>query len=458
VSDETYKVVEVGDVIEYTIKVTNPNAFKVTGVIVTDSLDASFEKTIDIEADETVSVTFTYTVKAEDITQDKSGENIVLNTAFAARPDETDPPSDSETVYVKDEGPSIMVEKKLAAGQAAVVVVGESIEYVIKVVNTGSVELKDIKLTDIVSSVGLDNRPVSDNLNGQWTQTIESLVPGASQEFTYRYTATEEDSGTIIYNTAVAEAVYEDETVKGEDTSEGVTVTDTAKGSLEITKIRRGTSGSSTVYLAGAHFTILDSNDGEAVYDIVTDSNGKAIVKELEPGEYTLVETRAPSGYEIIGIGRTSFIIVADETAQLTIENRAASIIGGDDDSDSDSDSDSDTDTDTDTDTDPVIPPGVPDGMTAVPTNIPDVYTLLDESGTPLGNFMPVTNDDGETEWIEVDESGLPLGSLVLNDLQKQNPKTHDIIDEMIYYTASALVLILALALHIFNKKRGIKI
>ena len=98
----------------------------------------------------------------------------------------------------------------------------------------------------------------------------------------------------------------------------------------------------------------------------------------------------------------------------------------------------------------------VPEGITAVATGVPDVFIMLDEEGVPLGYFKPVINGSGEVEWIEVNADGTPLGSLMLNDLLKQNPKTKDTIGmSMPLAMVVTLYLSWAFVLIAGRKKRG---
>ena len=66
-------------------------------------------------------------------------------------------------------------------------------------------------------------------------------------------------------------------------------------GNLELIKVD---SKDKEKRLSGAEFDVLDSNK-EVVAHVVTDKNGKAIVKELKYGNYQLIETKAPDGYEL---------------------------------------------------------------------------------------------------------------------------------------------------------------
>ncbi|MFD6506157.1 SpaA isopeptide-forming pilin-related protein [Bacillus sp. NPDC060175] len=101
------------------------------------------------------------------------------------------------------------------------------------------------------------------------------------------------------------------------------------KGSIELTKVdidHRGT-------LEGAIFNILD-RDGKIIREgLKTDQHGKLIVNDLKPGNYQLVETKAPEGYQL-DASPINFTIEKAQAAplQITVSNKKIeSSPGGDD-------------------------------------------------------------------------------------------------------------------------------
>ncbi|MGW6045740.1 SpaA isopeptide-forming pilin-related protein [Bacillus mycoides] len=100
-------------------------------------------------------------------------------------------------------------------------------------------------------------------------------------------------------------------------------------GSIELTKIdidHRGT-------LEGAIFNILD-HDGKIIREgLKTDQHGKLIVNDLKPGNYQLVETKAPEGYQLDASPISFTIEKAQATPlQITVSNKKIeSSPGGDD-------------------------------------------------------------------------------------------------------------------------------
>lgn len=65
-------------------------------------------------------------------------------------------------------------------------------------------------------------------------------------------------------------------------------------GSVELTKTDEKDEA---ILLAGAEFKLLDSDGNVIQENIVTDANGKILINNLKPGEYSFVETKAPAGY-----------------------------------------------------------------------------------------------------------------------------------------------------------------
>ncbi len=72
--------------------------------------------------------------------------------------------------------------------------------------------------------------------------------------------------------------------------------------------------------LAGAKFHIEDANK-KVVGELVTDEKGEAISKELPIGNYTLVETEAPKGYELLK-DKIAVKIEKDTVVEIKIGNK----------------------------------------------------------------------------------------------------------------------------------------
>ncbi|MBP3040219.1 LPXTG cell wall anchor domain-containing protein, partial [Bacillaceae bacterium Marseille-Q3522] len=66
--------------------------------------------------------------------------------------------------------------------------------------------------------------------------------------------------------------------------------------SVEITKVDKNNPEAK---LTGAEFTLKDVTGKVLQEGLITDENGKLVISGLKPGEYQLVETKAPTGYEV---------------------------------------------------------------------------------------------------------------------------------------------------------------
>ncbi|WP_259416567.1 SpaA isopeptide-forming pilin-related protein [Bacillus toyonensis] len=100
-------------------------------------------------------------------------------------------------------------------------------------------------------------------------------------------------------------------------------------GSIELTKVDIDHHGT----LEGAIFNILDQ-DGKVIREgLKTDQHGKVIVNDLKPGNYQLVETKAPKGYQLDASPINFTIDKAQATPlQITVSNKKIeSSSGGDD-------------------------------------------------------------------------------------------------------------------------------
>ena len=174
-----------GDTVEFTITATNiydeAKTMTITekeGVTITG--ESVFEN---VEPGATVTTTATYTITEADILAGKFTNEVTVS--FDGGKDFTN----EDEVDVEDKNPHLTVTKTVTS-TATTYSVGDTIEYKIVVENDGNLTITDVK--------------VSDALTGdEWT--IESLEPGAKQEFTATYTVTEADANAgKVVNTATA--------------------------------------------------------------------------------------------------------------------------------------------------------------------------------------------------------------------------------------------------------------
>ncbi|HFK1747669.1 TPA: collagen binding domain-containing protein, partial [Bacillus cereus] len=133
---------------------------------------------------------------------------------------------------------------------------------------------------------------------------FESLVPGK-----YTLEETKAPEGYKALEVTVEVNVVANEVVKQEVMNEKVK--EEITGQLEITKVD---ANNTNKILAGAVFEIW--KDGTKIDTLTTNKSGKATSKELEPGDYTLKEIKAPEGYTL-----------SDKEMKFTISNEKIEVV-----------------------------------------------------------------------------------------------------------------------------------
>ncbi|MED2802358.1 SpaA isopeptide-forming pilin-related protein, partial [Bacillus thuringiensis] len=133
---------------------------------------------------------------------------------------------------------------------------------------------------------------------------FESLVPGK-----YTLEETKAPEGYKALEVTVEVNVVANEVVKQEVTNEKVT------GQFEIVKVD---AEDKTKVLSDAEFEVY--KDGKKVDTLRTDKTGKVISQKLEPGTYTLKETKAPQGYKLLK-EEIEVVVEADKVVEVQIEN-----------------------------------------------------------------------------------------------------------------------------------------
>lgn len=193
------------------------------------------------------------------------------------------------------------------------------------VVNPSGDSLKDVKVTDTIgsgqsyidgsatfhtvsySSTGESQRTgdfsgATANASGNSvTFDLGDIDQPVEIEYETQITSINKDAGNIWDNKAAVTV----NTSFGPNTK----TTDTAtvnwgtggtatgyKGKIFVTKVD---SADQTKVLPGATFELKDSNDKVVQSNIVTDSQGKATIQDLPDGQYQLIETKAPKGYQL---------------------------------------------------------------------------------------------------------------------------------------------------------------
>ncbi|MGZ7147385.1 SpaA isopeptide-forming pilin-related protein [Bacillus sp. BC08] len=140
------------------------------------------------------------------------------------------------------------------------------------------------------------------NKNG--VVTFENLLPGK-----YTLEETKAPEGYKALEVTVEVNVVANTVVKQEILNEKVK--EKITGQIEIIKVDANDKDKK---LAGAVFEIL--KDGAKIDTLRSDGNGKAISKELDPGDYILKEVQAPEGYEL-----------SDKEIEFTISNQKIEVV-----------------------------------------------------------------------------------------------------------------------------------
>ena len=197
---------------------------------------------------------------------------------------------DAADVYVQDkedENPDAKLTKTLdkverdgaeiSFAQGDMLKVGDALTYTITVENTGNTELTGLIVTDTFGGAGdpvfpTDKTP-TENPDGTYTWTIQSLAAGDTWTVTYTYTVVDED--------ADAESLVNDASVTGGDLDDDEDGTETdvenpdAKLTKELTAINRN----------GEDVTVDDATalkvGDEITYEITVENTGNVALEDL---------------------------------------------------------------------------------------------------------------------------------------------------------------------------------
>ncbi|OOG68709.1 hypothetical protein B0E43_22090, partial [Algoriphagus sp. A40] len=190
-----------GDVITYTLTVTNTGNVTLTNVMVKDPLTGLDQNVGTLNPGASTAVNTDYVVTQADV-----DKGFVLNTALVEgdSPDEEDPTDETEEETPIERNPSIQIVK--TDNGALVDGAGDVITYTLTVTNTGNVALTNVTVKDPLT--GLD-------------QNVGTLNPGASTAVNTDYVVTQEDVDKgFVLNTALAEGDSPDEEDPTDETEE----------------------------------------------------------------------------------------------------------------------------------------------------------------------------------------------------------------------------------------------
>ncbi len=104
-------------------------------------------------------------------------------------------------------------------------------------------------------------------------------------------------------------------TVDGEKVIDVKVTNGKSLGQFEIVKVD---AQDKTKVLSDAEFEVY--KDGKKVDTLRTDKTGKVVSQKLEPGKYTLKETKAPQGYKLLK-EEIEVVVEADKVVEVQIEN-----------------------------------------------------------------------------------------------------------------------------------------
>jgi gliding motility-associated-like protein/uncharacterized repeat protein (TIGR01451 family) len=427
-SPETYD--EVGDVIDYTIFVSNTGNVTLTNITVDDPLTGLNVTIPSLSPDVTEEIPTTYTIEQDDI-----NAGSFTNTVTAFDGNEINVSADAEVTASLN--PMLSVTK--IASPQTYDEVGDDITYTIVVENTGNVTLNNID--------------VEDPLTGLST-TIPSLAPGDTQDFIEVYTIEQSDinAGSITNTTTASDGgaltVSADAEVTAE-VSQDLSITKTASPETydevgdEITyTIVVENTGNVTLSnidvedpLTGLLTTIPslapgDTQDFIEVYTIeqsdintgslintATASDGGTLTVSADAEvtaevsqDLSITKTASPETYDEVG-DEITYIIVVENTGNVTLSNI-----------------------------------DVEDPLTGLSTTIPslapgdtqdfiEVYTI-EQSDINAGSLTNIaTASDGGTLTVSADAEVTAEVSQDLSITKTASPETYDEVGDEITYT-----------------------
>ena len=314
---------EKGDIIHYTIKITNKGSKKIENLIVEDELlgwigDTAKKVTIEYNGIETIEGS--YEVKQEDIDAQKPVKNMVVGIY------------DNEEKTSETENPVIEATQNMSVVKEAdktTVKAGDTVNYTITVTNTGNVTLTKIPVTDVLTtSKGTQNLTLY--LDKEYTtpvteiEKLEVTGEGSTIKLYAKYDVTQADidAQQTIINVATA---------KDTDSKEVPVTPENSNPSMSVVK-----EADKTTVKAGdtVNYTITVTNTGNVtltkipVTDVLTTSKGTQNLTLYLDKEYTTPVTEIEK-LEVTGEGSTIKLYAkydvtqADIDAQQTIINVA---------------------------------------------------------------------------------------------------------------------------------------
>ena len=275
---------------------TNAHAQAAYGVLGTENTDWTLSWT---EGAETATITVEYTPYVTKYNQDNPSVEHIYDSSNAGNDltvelkyeNDAWTVDDAADVYVKeDENPDAkltkMLDKVERDGAEITLAPGEMLKvddvltYTITVTNTGNTELTGLIVTDTFGGAGEPEFPAdktpTENPDGTYTWTIQSLAAGGTWTVTYTYTVVDEDADA---ESLVNDASVTGDDLDGDDDDEGGTETDVENPDAQLTKELTEISRN------GEAVTVEDDTalkvGDEITYEITVENTGNVALENL---------------------------------------------------------------------------------------------------------------------------------------------------------------------------------
>ncbi len=281
----------IGDIIHYTIVVTNSGSIALSNIIVTDPLTGLNQTIATLASGANRTINTTHTIVQNDLNAGRVDNTATASYIYGGTPYSI---SANETVNI-NQLPSLSITKN--ATESSYTAVGNVLHYTITIRNTGTVTLTSIAVTDPLTGLN---------------QTIATLAPAASSTISTTYSIVQNDINTGAVNNT-ARAVY---TYGG--TSHTVTASESVSSNqnpaLTITKTATEASYASVGTVL--HYTIVVRNTGNVTLTNIA-------VTDPLTGLNQTIATLAPAASSTIS---TTYSIVQNDINTGAVNNTARAV------------------------------------------------------------------------------------------------------------------------------------
>jgi uncharacterized repeat protein (TIGR01451 family)/gliding motility-associated-like protein len=314
----------IGDIVQYTITVTNNGNVNLTGITVTDTLKDKKDNLLELSSGQDLNygganmgslegtlkpneiATYTaYHIIDQDIVDAGGIYNVATVNAngpgsIPLTPVDSDA---TETLIVANPEMEVVKTAKLFGNTDEIIETGDLISYTIVVTNTGNVTLVDVAVTDVLSDGEGD--PIELTTKASIDGVKRDIPPGESvtYEVTYLIEQDAADTGSVS-NVATASATLPDGTSFGPIDSDPAVVIMTENPSITINKTAVENDGINGQMDLGEtiDYTITVTNNGNVtleqinIIDTLTDGKGIEIdlTSQLAPASLNSVSQTTP--------------------------------------------------------------------------------------------------------------------------------------------------------------------